>query len=283
MFCDMYDDKKLKEQMQARVNYVKNEESFQKIELKGLKKTLTINKEIITLLLKDKLDHKQVLSKLNEENIYLLNQIQLLKKQRDTYHGKNLIAEQVIAELKYKARNEFKDYKHTAINFIDELDNKEFVIQNLQYKYNKLEKVIRKYAKQDSELAALLEEFDGDKLKHSRKITSIIHENKKLTRELEKVKRKVCEFEQRLRNDSRNLEINPFKCANTTREEHNNLVATERCKSCRPNDNIDWVKINTKVLSKSTSKNSSIDPNLNIDDDDIDAILVIMDKMDGNS
>lgn len=199
IFTDFYEDKKFKEHKLYRSKFLKTEEDFLKCEFKSLKKTLAINKEIISMLIRKQENPKQVMIKLNEENLYLLNQIKLIKKQRDTYHRKSFLAEQVIAELRYKARDDLKDYRDTALNFLDELDCKEFVIQDLQYKYDKLEEILRKYARTDKELSGLLNEFDADRLKCKKKITSIIHENKKLKSELATVKQKVRELEERLK------------------------------------------------------------------------------------
>lgn len=290
IFCDLIDDKKLQQHKQVRGRFVKEEEEYRNQELKALKKTLSINKEIISSLIMEQPDSKQALSKLNDENIYLLNQTKLLKRQRDTYHRKCFLAEQVIAELRYKERDDFKDYRETAINFIDELDSKEFTIQNLQYKYNRLEEVVRKYAKEDQELASLLNEFDTDRLIHARRITGIVHENKKLNKELKTVKQKLFELEHKLQSDmstsSLKLEKNISNEINTTREDFNaDTMTADNSPVRRVDDSLlvkKWVENGNKMHSESTSKDSSIDLELkedvNTSTADFETILVIMNK-----
>eukprot|EP00826_Nyctotherus_ovalis_P050909 TRINITY_DN6307_c0_g1_i11.p1 TRINITY_DN6307_c0_g1~~TRINITY_DN6307_c0_g1_i11.p1 ORF type:complete len:342 (-),score=70.63 TRINITY_DN6307_c0_g1_i11:191-1216(-) len=294
IFSELYDDKKLREHRNTKVDFLKTEESFLRGDLKAVKKTLSINKEIISTLIKERVNPKEIISKLNEENVYLLKQIKLLKSQRDTYHRKNFLANQIIAELKHKARNDFKDYKDTAINFLDELDCKEFVIQNLQYKYNRLEEVVRKYAKQDAELAELLKDFDSDRLKHSKRITGIVCENKKLSEELARCGQRLHELEGKLRNreveGSIDLDENDFKEVFIKKDEYSKiLVETERCLNSKVNDNTmssNWTDnlLNNKLSSISTSKASSI--NLELDknkcditaDDNFADIFVILEK-----
>eukprot|EP00826_Nyctotherus_ovalis_P043365 TRINITY_DN4557_c0_g4_i2.p1 TRINITY_DN4557_c0_g4~~TRINITY_DN4557_c0_g4_i2.p1 ORF type:complete len:308 (+),score=85.93 TRINITY_DN4557_c0_g4_i2:239-1162(+) len=290
IFCEAYDDKKLKDHRQARNNFLKTEEDLLRSELKGIKKTLAINKEIIMVLTKQQAN--QALAKLNEENIYLLNQIKLLKKQRDTYHKKSFIAEQIIAELRYKARDDFKDYKDTAINFIDELDSKEYVIQNLQYKYDRLEETVRKYARQDTELAAMLKEHDADRLRQSRRITSVVNENKRLGQELAKAKKRIRELEQRLRRGKANCsvivernDLNPILAAKDERSR--SLAKVERSPKHRlGTDAVDdeWIEsiFNCKLSSQSTSKDSTLELEMGIEkcdvssDDDYGDILILM-------
>lgn len=292
IFCEAYDDKKLKDHRQARTNFLKTEEGFLRSELKGMKKTLAINKEIIMALIKQQASPNQALAKLNEENIYLLNQIKLLKKQRDTYHKKSFIAEQIIAELRYKARDDFKDYKDTAINFIDELDSKEYVIQSLQHKYDRLEESVRKYARQDAELAAMLDEHDADRLRRSRRITSVVNENKRLGEELAKAKARICELELRLRrggvNNSVVVEGNDMKPLLATKDERSrSLARAEKSPKHRLGisaANDEWAEniFNCKLSSQSTSKDSTLELEMGIEkcdvssDDDYGDILTLM-------
>lgn len=292
-FSELYDDKKLQEHRKAKADFLNTEEKLLRDDLKAAKKTLSINKEIISTLIKERVNPKEIISKLNEENIYLLKQIKLIKSQRDTYHRKNLLANQIIAELNHKARNDFKDYKDTAVNFLDELDCKEFVIQNLQYKYNRLEEVVRKYARQDAELAELLKDFDADRLKHSKRITGIVCENKKLGEELAKCKQRLCELEGKLRSKetegSMDLGENDF-IGFINKDEHSKvLVETERCLNSRVNDNTMSSNradnlLNNKLSSINISKASSIDLELDKNkcdvtvDDNFDDIFVILEK-----
>ena len=176
---------------------------------KDLEKTLKINKELIGTLIKtsDKMagSAKEALAKLNEENCFLLNQIKTLKKQRDDYHGKNFISQQIVEELKAKLYEEQAEHKAKLGELLEALDRKEYSIQLIQHQYSKAEAILKQCATYDYGVALLIEELNID-MNYTgaggKKITTMIDKTKSLMSELSKAQTKISELEIKLEQES---------------------------------------------------------------------------------
>ena len=179
-----------------KASFIKEERNQFQSDFRNIKTTLEINKEIITNLLSD--NSKMALYKLNEENTFLLKQIDLVKEQRDEYHKRYVITEQIVNELELKSKEDFKDYADTISELLEQLDKKEYAIQNIKYKCDSIVELARKYSKSDTELASCLKEFDEYYNEKRQKISTIIGENKLLSIERDNLKQKVSELEKKL-------------------------------------------------------------------------------------
>jgi hypothetical protein len=144
--------------------------------IKDLENTVTINKQIIESLLGDGLDEessKNVMVSLNQENARLQVQLQSAIQERSSLQSRLLITEQIVAELKGKENN-YEDQtqvKHQEL--LDQLNRKEYVLQNLQRKLDRVITVLEKYSSTDEEAKQVL---DSIRLRgsHSNRITNIV-------------------------------------------------------------------------------------------------------------
>lgn len=202
-------------------NFIKREEDFKQRDFKNMKKTLEINKELIKSLVKDCKESgmKNGLLFLNEENKFLNNQIEFLKKQRDDYHKRSMIAEQIIDDMKKKALDDHKDYIDTIHELILKLDRKEYAIQCLKYKYDEIEDLVRKYSKTDDKVSKFLKECN-EEYSQPMKASTIVKKNKLLMVEIKELKEKISELEK----------INK---ENQTKMETKNITDKDNCENNR--------------------------------------------------
>ena len=180
-----------------KFNFIQNEHRFMQSDLSDLEKTLKINKEIINSLVKDN-NSKGPIVKLNEENLLLQNTIKTLKKQRDDYHAKYLMSNQLLYDTKMKADEDIREYKEKNIDLVEELNRKEYSLQNLQRKCYKLGPMLKTYKIKNKEINELLHEL-GAKTLGGNKISNVIEENKILLKELNKARSKIRELETKIK------------------------------------------------------------------------------------
>ena len=185
-----------------KANFLQSDRLLQDSRIKDLEKTLRINKEMITSLIDSnaKLDSnsKSICAQLNEENTFLQNQIKVLKKQRDDYHSKWLIGQQIVEECKAKEEELELQFQEKLGELREELKQKEYAAQNIQHKYNKAENILKKYSSKEKEICLLLRELNADTQGECRKITNVIEENQQLTAALHAASKKIENLESRL-------------------------------------------------------------------------------------
>jgi len=168
--------------------------------IKDLEKTATINKQIIESLLEDRLDeeaNKKVMLSLNQENTRLQAQLQITTKERNLLQSKLLITEQIVAELKGKEKIHKDQMQAKHQELLDQLNKKEYVLQNSQKKLERVVTVLDKYSSKDEEVKQVL---DSTRLERSNtnKITNIVQQNAILATEMESARLKMAELELKL-------------------------------------------------------------------------------------
>eukprot|EP01022_Parablepharisma_sp_SALTPOND_P033334 TRINITY_DN88508_c0_g1_i1.p6 TRINITY_DN88508_c0_g1~~TRINITY_DN88508_c0_g1_i1.p6 ORF type:complete len:309 (+),score=48.82 TRINITY_DN88508_c0_g1_i1:4894-5820(+) len=182
----------LKERSKMKVMFVKKEELLMERRIKNLEKTVQINKEIIAELLRDAQGHQYIsaLEKLNNENKLLQLQLRTLTKERNEYHARLLISEQIIANYKQKEQDQFVEFQEKVKDLLDQLDQKEYILQYMQHRYNRVEEVLKEHSKKQNEMGYLFRELLGSGYVEDKKgkITNVIEENKALLTDLKKMK-----------------------------------------------------------------------------------------------
>jgi len=210
------------ERANIRADFIKNEIKFQMHDIEDLKNTLKINKDLINVLISNHNDigekTKGTLLALNQENQYLQNSIALLKSQRDHYHRRCLILKQLIEDMKTKHLEEQNEQKVKITELLESLDNKEYVLQDVQNKFSELVDVLKKTAKNNSDVAGLLWNVDITAIPTSGKISNVIKENKQLLVEVSKIKEKVERLERGVCDDKKEGTENEDKCHVKTEE-----------------------------------------------------------------
>jgi hypothetical protein len=148
-----------------------------------LEKTVMINKEIIQEMIntEDRLDPKgkRILDKLNKENAHLQLQTKRVIKERDQAQSKALINEQIIQEYKNKEAEINRDYAEKIQDLTDQLNRKEYILQNYERKYFKAEGMLKKYSHYEQEIRMFLRGLNI-KPEEERTISSVVEENEQL-------------------------------------------------------------------------------------------------------
>ena len=168
--------------------------------IKDLEHTLAINKEIITELLnKDSTErnNKKVIEKLNTENGNLQFQLKKVIRERNDYQARLLITEQIIEDNKARELEQARENEEKSIELIDQLNRKEFFLQNYERRYNKAINVLKKYSHKDQEIQQALKELNVD-TKGDRKIANVVEENERLQNEIEEQRNKIQSLEAKI-------------------------------------------------------------------------------------
>ncbi len=184
------------ERNKIKASFLQREKTQQENYIKDLEKSLRINKELISSLTAGdpKLERgKATIDKLNQENAFLHTQIKTLKGQRDDYHAKWLIAQQIVEEFKVKEKAELALHRSEIDELRAQLDEKEYAAQLAQQKFNKVESALQKSTRKDKNLCFLLMELHADLecVESSKKISNVIEENRRLQSELGAARAKI--------------------------------------------------------------------------------------------
>ncbi len=190
----------VKQRSKMKAAFVQKDKLFMEARIKDLEKTVRINKEIISELIKSApASDLATLQKLNTENKLLHSQLKVITKERDEYHARLLISEQIIQNAKLKEQEQFVEFQEKVKDLLDQLDQKEYVLQYIQQRYNKMEEVLRKYADRDTEVFVLLRALDSENFDDKgRRITNVIEENKLLLSKLKEAKASMDHLEETL-------------------------------------------------------------------------------------
>lgn len=178
--------------------------------IKDLESSIAINKEIINSLIikgSENEKNKETMLLLNKENGKLNLRIKEIVIDRNKCQSKLLIAEQMLADLKGKEKVYEDQMQAKYQELLDQLNRKEYVLQNSQRKLAKVISVLKKYAKTDNEVKNLLKILDL-RVNDKRKITNIVEQNAILENEIQTARIKMAEMESKLneltkRNDNR--------------------------------------------------------------------------------
>ncbi len=168
--------------------------------IKDLERTLAINKEIISELLgkgAGESQNKRVIEKLNYENANLQFQLKKAIKERNDYQAKLLISEQIVEDYKAKELEVVKDNEEKFVELTDQLNRKEFFLQNTQRKYEKAEALLKRFSHKDQEIRKALKELNADG-RAEKRITNVVEENEQLQKELAEKSDRVAALEQRV-------------------------------------------------------------------------------------
>ena len=168
--------------------------------IKDLEKTISINKEIITSLVNQSKQEglsKRIIMQLNQENAKLQSQLKSAIRERDSYQTKLLISEQIVAD--YKGKENASEYlmHEKSQELLDQLNRKEYVLQNYERKFYKVLAVLKKYSETDEDIKMIMKELNIGP-KDDRRITNIVEENAALVTEVHTARVKMAELESKL-------------------------------------------------------------------------------------
>jgi len=181
----------------VRASFIANERAQTAEYIKNLEQTLAINKEIISEMMgknQSSGSMKSMITKLNNENGNLQNQLKKVIKDRNEAQSKLLIAEQLVENYKKHEIDACKDLQDKQIELVDQLNRKEYFLQNMERKYARAISLLTKFAHKDQEIKKGLKELKAD-IKGEQKVTNVVEENTRLSKELaeEKEKNKLLE------------------------------------------------------------------------------------------
>ncbi len=190
------------ERSKLKATFIQRDKSQLEGRIKDLEKTIRINKEIIAELLngvQGSPQAKGVLEKMNHENRLLQTQLKTASKERDDYRGKLLISEQIISNYKTKEQEQAGEFQEKIRDLLDQLDQKEYVLQYIQLRYNRMEAMLRKYSAKEDEIFILMRDLASECIDEpNSRITNVIEENKSLLLELKEAKTKIKGLESKL-------------------------------------------------------------------------------------
>jgi len=170
--------------------------------IKDLQQTISINKQIINELLSKSAaesQNKKVIEKLNTENANLQAQLKKAIKERNDVQAKLLITEQIVEDFKIKEHEQTRDNQEKYAELVDQLNRKEFILQNFERKYNKSAQLLRAFSHKDQEIKLALKEINED-LKTDKKISNVVEDNEKLTKQLQEKEQKILDLESQIQN-----------------------------------------------------------------------------------
>ena len=165
--------------------------------IKDLEGTIAINKQLIDNLIVNEIkddSHKNIMLLLNQENTKLNKTVKMIVKERDSYQTQLLISEQIVADLKGKEDNYSTQMEHKHQELLDQLNRKEYILQYTQRKLSKIVSVLKKYAKTDDEVKAIITALNLN-VKDNETITNVVEQNAILITEIQTTRSKMAAME----------------------------------------------------------------------------------------
>jgi len=182
------------ERQKLKVSFIEKEKNQVGDYLSDIEKTLKINKEIVSELLKNDKNsstYKTVSEKLNSESILLHNQLSKCKKEREDTQAKLLISEQIIQEYKTKEEDTKSEFEQTKKELLDQLSRKEYILQLQERRYLRLEEILKKCAKSEPEVWKTLKAMNLEIASEPKKIENVIEENENLNKKINELQIQV--------------------------------------------------------------------------------------------
>ena len=191
--------------------HFKNEYVFQNSKqtfnyIKSLEKNIAINKEVINELCsqtKTSQQYSKTIEKLNTENQELHTENKSLTKEKEALLAKCLVYEQIIDQSGIKEEEMNKDFNQQLLELKDQLNRKEYLIQEMEKKYYKSLEYLRKFCLNDPELRRQLKELQINCLE-GKKISNVVEDNERLTDQIKKYEEKIKTLENRIKQLSAN-------------------------------------------------------------------------------
>eukprot|EP00831_Metopus_contortus_P030835 TRINITY_DN25239_c0_g1_i1.p1 TRINITY_DN25239_c0_g1~~TRINITY_DN25239_c0_g1_i1.p1 ORF type:complete len:255 (+),score=45.48 TRINITY_DN25239_c0_g1_i1:103-867(+) len=186
-----------------RASFVNREKTHYESRIKDLEKTLAINKGIITELLSTTQDkeyekYKGIFEKMITESKLYNDQLKNALKQRDDYHAKLLISEQIADNQTRKNEETVIELESKIKDLLEQLNQKEFTLQHIEHCYKKAISMLSKFVNKDCEVFALLQELNSGFFNFKTlKISDVIEENRSLKLKLKENEDKVLRLEKK--------------------------------------------------------------------------------------
>lgn len=212
---------------------------------------MKLNKEIIAELISNEPKARAgALEKMNQENKFLQIQINTIKSQRDDLHAKLLISNQIIEEFKAKEHEHINEENEKIKDLLDQLNQKEFVLQSLEQKYNKAEGMLKKFSCQSLEVCMLLREL-GSEQNYAKipKISNVIEENKNLRAEIENQK-KIIEKLEKANEKTKNNKVPSLETASFASSDKESQYNTPQIKAKTAKKKSQRVDVNTHLCAR---------------------------------
>lgn len=190
------------ERNKLKVAFLQSDKSQLECRIKDLEKTIRINKEIISELLNGAQGNRQarnIMEKMNRENRLLQAQLKSVSKEREDYHAQLLISQQIITNYRVKEQEQIAEYQEKVRDLLDQLNQKEFVLQYVQLRYDRMETLLKKYSGKEDEIFLFLRELAAEGMaERTTGITNVIEENKRLQSEVKEARERIKALEAKL-------------------------------------------------------------------------------------
>jgi hypothetical protein len=164
-----------------------------KFEIKDLKKTIKINKEIMSFVMQENMTKckqlKDVTKQCKEDKVIIASLTSDIVQLEDKW----LILDQIKAFHEQAAEDADRYWLEQIEDYKDQLDRKEYIIQMKEYKWNDIERIMANYAKTDYVLKDQLVQLKYlcDETSSGRGISSVIKENESYKKQLKMASQEV--------------------------------------------------------------------------------------------
>ncbi len=182
--------------------------------IKDLETTLAINKQVIKDLCDATLSasskNKNVITRLNDENMMLHRSVKVLTKQRDDAEAKLLVCTQMLEEYKHKEAEQAIEWKETLVELRDQLNKKEYLLQVAEKRYQDMENIVLKYLKNIPEVKVQV--FQIRSFPRSNVgITNVVVENQQLVAKLSEALAEIARLRKELESSEAHVLANVLK------------------------------------------------------------------------
>lgn len=167
-----------------------------------LEHSLALNKQIIAELFasdssKDATGAKKVILKLNSENAALQSQLKKVIKERDECQAKMLINNQIVDDCRKREAETARESQEKLAEIVDQLNRKEFFMQNLERKYDRAVALMKRFSHKDQEIRQAFKELAAES-KDDRKIANVVEENELLQTQLSEERKRTADLARKL-------------------------------------------------------------------------------------
>lgn len=177
----------------------------------NLQTSLAINKEIIQDLCgpnsKGSQGYKNSILKLNNENANLHQKIKEMVKEKNNFHSRILILEQMIEEQKTKEKEQIDELNEKVKELLEQLNLKEYHLQVALNNYRVAENLIMKNLHNIPQGLGLINELSNNS-KNNVGITNVVMENEKMKLKVKELNEEIVKLKHEMNNtESKKLVI----------------------------------------------------------------------------
>ena len=236
------------EKKHLKASFIDDNNNISKNHMQNLEKSIQINKELISDLLKDSkmgIIEKEVSIKLNLENALLQKQLSEMKEKYSEVQAKLLISEQISQELRLKEEEVKTEFMEKNKEFLHQLSRKEYILQLYERRYTRAEELLKNYARKEQSVWKELKKLNMEIESEPTYIENVVEKNDALNKKLLDCYQRINKLEEIVRN---------LTTENTRQKEYIEKLKLQKKSSLYNYSNIELSKIQK---SSAISNNSS--------------------------